>query len=65
LLNDLVIKSPPVRRKVKRSALALRFTSRLSQGLGGQASQRLGLNRSTLRYKIRELGLSTTPADSR
>ena len=39
--------------------------SRVLQETGGhqaQASERLGLNRSTLRYKLRELGLSAAPA---
>jgi two-component system nitrogen regulation response regulator GlnG len=39
--------------------------SRVLQETGGhqgQASERLGLNRSTLRYKLRELGLSAAPS---
>ena len=32
-----------------------------TNGHQGQASERLGLNRSTLRYKLRELGLSPPP----
>ncbi len=37
---------------------------RETNGHQGQASERLGLNRSTLRYKLRELGLSPGPGKS-
>ena len=47
---------PKVMRVVERALLARVLQE--THGHQGHASERLGLNRSTLRYKLRDLGLS-------
>src|SRR5262249_48611268 len=61
LIDELLAQGDKdVYAKVMRVVERALFTRVLQQthGVQGQASERLGLNRSTLRYKLRDLGMS-------